>query len=272
MMIRNGVTWICLTGLALALMPAASTAQAPPPGKGEVELKNLLHLLGGDGKAVQLELRLDDGKVLRRFGGQPGAPGKVAGDTLEAELARKLAEVEALKKKIADAKRAREAKPAVTIHIRITGMEGKAREMEALTRKLREILPRDAKVLIEAGKVQPAEGGRAAILLRLLEDARKKEDAKRKEQPKKEGGLRFQLRDGKGEMKVIPLDSLFKGGELKIEVADPRTGKIIRPPVAVKPPPARAKSVEERLDALMRELEALRREIKGGRPGETPRR
>ncbi len=218
-MILRGLT---LAALMLGLVPALSEGQAPPPAAKGV-LKDVL-FLKGDGKenAFAIELRLD---------GEGGGDLKA----LEADLARRLAEIEAMRAKIAEAKaraaaalkakadaRAKDdakakggAAAGITITIHVSG--GKAEEVEALIKKLKEAFG-DKRVAVD-----PKRAERKVIVI----------------------GDKDVLRWGVPGIAPLPPG-------------------VPAPPIAVVPMPAppRGKSVEDRIDALLKELDALRKELK----------
>jgi len=216
---------LALAAVVLPLVPALSSGQAPPPAKPE---ENDVLFLKPDGKGVPIQLEL-------RFEGD-----KPAGDpnlkALEIELARKIAELEDVRKKLAAARNkplvGRTPNPnkaggdGVVIAVEVNGV-GK-REVDALVQKIREAVGADRRVSVEvkrpAGK--PPEGGIIIV--------------------GEKGGLRF----------TIPVESIMRPPA--VVVPNPR--QVPPPPLAPVP---RGKSVEERLDALMKEVEALRREMKG---------
>lgn len=153
---------------------------------------------------------------------------------LEAELARKAAELEALKKRLHDMRAAPKGQPPVagrpgvfgaraqgggTIVIQISGLTGKPEEIEVIAKKLKEVLPGgDKRVIINTG-------GHSGMYLEAL---------------------RKHYGEGRPALLVPPT-----------------------PPAPPAPPAARrGGDIERKLDELMRGLEELRREIRGGRgPG-----
>jgi hypothetical protein len=186
-MILNGVTpalmgrpaWLavmCLAALALPLVPAPIRAEATPPAVDDPQAREPV-LKGAQGKPMEFELRFADGQIIRaggltiRFGpAKPQEKPKPGAAGLEAELSRKLAEVDALKKKIAEIRGADGGplgggKGGPPVRILISGLAGKPEEMEAIKLRLREIFPDNARIEFDTkADGKPAGGPRPGVM------------------------------------------------------------------------------------------------------------
>jgi hypothetical protein len=243
-------------GLALVAAPAWTQA---PGGKGVAVLK----AADGKGKPVEVEVVFGDGRLGFVADGAPDLK------KLEADLAQKVAEIEAVKRKIAELKAAADAKRQLeAARARLAETMAKTKEAEArktaapggltVTIQISGAKAEDVEALVK--KLREAVGG-AAIRITKGPEMKEAKPADRRV---------IILGDSTGVLRLMP-------SPLPPAVPAPPGSRDYRPvpaPPLPMMPGTRARSVEDRLDALMKELEALRREIKGGtgaRPGTTPR-
>jgi beta-lactamase regulating signal transducer with metallopeptidase domain len=201
-----------------------------------------------DSKAEQEKERAGTVLALRALGQAQSDQVREA----EAALRAKMAEVEALKKKIADmqkaarekartvretvraveivkARTAREAgKGGVTIRIEISGVPGTAEDIAKLVKDLEKAMPgKDRRVIV-------LQGGRLHV---------EPVPAQPGARPAAGAGVRLRV------------------------VTPPATPKTPSPAAHRHGMPAAQDTLEKRVDALLRELEALRQELKSRRPG-----
>jgi beta-lactamase regulating signal transducer with metallopeptidase domain len=209
---------MAFAALVLPLVPTISWAQAPAPEARPV--KNALILKAdNNGQPLVLELTLEnDGPEVK---------------ALEADLAKRLAEVEGLRKKIAELR-------AATGGLRGLLGELKGKPGEGPKKKAPEAR---ASIAVQVTGVTPEE---AEALAQKIQALLQKEKAV-----------------GEAKVQVLKGEVTWPGGFRFAMPVKPDAPKKPADPVKKK-----ASSVEERLDALLKEVEELKKEMKkgGGKP------